>query len=873
MLRPKSATVIASLTLAALLGAGLTACGGGGGGGGGGGNNGGGTDTPAASPALTFNPATVRATINAGTSLTLNVLATVNRPADFANATTVVASVTDSAGVIQPSAQLIRDSDTQYHAILQSAPGLAAGTYTGNFNVRLCRDSGCASQFPGSPMLLPYSFQVVPAGQATFTATPTVALAGTAHLGGAAPAAIDVAIAGEGRSWTVASGAGWLKPARASGTGSGTLNVVFDTTGLALGSYNTTLTITASDGQVASLPASLTVLPSGLTTGANGVTFTAVNGAPIPTQVVSIGTDDNSAASWSAVSNAPWLRLSPTSGGTPSTTVLTVDPTVGSLASASYNSSITLSAPGLSTRALPVALNLVPATLTTSANSLTLGGTYGRDFSTSQTLTLSLNTSTNSWPWSLDGMPSWASATVASGSINQGGTSTVITARPANAAVGTTSVLVKAASRVNGDLAIAPTLLTINKDQHKLIPSETAVAFSASPSWTRLTRTLTVTDNFNNFTGMSASSSATWLVAGVNGNKLVLTADPTPFGPDTLNIATVTLTPNDADAKAPEPIRVALWKGTLTPTANVTLPLPYATVIADPIRPYAYAHNGGAYIDVYNLYSGQKVITITGLAASLGDMVTSANGDVLHVLNLSNHALTSIDLNTFAVLSQLPLTGVDKTTRLKIIRPNGVEVLVLGDGRAYLTAGGVYQGTLPLTAGVIAASGDGKLVVQQQENTSAVQVTSVSVDYASLGGGMLYPARIPAASHSGGGALGQDIAVSADGTRIYSASATPKLCAIASPADLGVLGYLAAGDGTPNNVELGSDGRIYCGAATRATVSDVWVYDTTGKLLNQFKLAAGAKQLLPRQMAVSGDGLLLIGITDDGATTIVPVGP
>jgi len=42
---------------------------------------------------------------------------------------------------------------------------------------------------------------------------------------------------------------------------------------------------------------------------------------------------------------------------------------------------------------------------------------------------------------------------------------------------------------------------------------------------------------------------------------------------------------------------------------------------------------------------------------------------------------------------------------------------------------------------------------------------------------------------------------------------------------------------------------------------------------NEVKLAAGARQLLPRQMAVSGDGLLLIGITDDGATTIVPVGP
>jgi hypothetical protein len=295
-------------------------------------------------------------------------------------------------------------------------------------------------------------------------------------------------------------------------------------------------------------------------------------------------------------------------------------------------------------------------------------------------------------------------------------------------------------------------------------------------------------------------------------------------------------------------------------------------VIADPIRPYAYAHNGGAYIDVYNLYSGQKVATITGLAAGLGDMVTSANGDTLHVLNLSNRSLTSIDLNTRAVLSQLPVAA-DKSTRLKIIRPNGVEVLLLSDGAAYLTAGGAGLSALPLKAGVIAASGNGKLVVQQEENTSTVQVTSVSVDYASLGGGMLYPAKIPAASHAGGGTLGQDIAVSADGTRIYTASATPKLCVISSPADLGVLGYLAVGDGTPNNIKLGSDGRIYCGAAARATVSDVWVYDTTGKLLNQFKLAAGARQLLPRQMVVSGDGLLLIGITDDGAATIVPVGP
>jgi len=860
MLRP---VYLLPLLLAAL----LTGCGGGGGGGAAAPDPG----TPAVSPALSFNPATVRGTVNAGTSLTLNVIASVARPADFANAGTVVASIVDGNGVLLPTAQLIRDSDTQYHAVLQTAPSLAAGTYTGNLSVRLCRDSGCASQFPGSPMLLPYSLQVVPAGQLTFSATPAVAFNATAHLGGAAPAPVSIAISGEGRTWTASSGAAWLKATPASGSGSGTLSAAFDPAGLAVGEYSTTLTVLASDGQSATLTATLSVQPSGLVT-ANGVVFNAVNGAPIATQVIPLDTDDKSSASWSAVANAGWLRISPTSGKTPATAVLTVDPTAGALASASYNSSVTFSATGLPARELPVTLNLTPATLSASVNSITLGGTYGRDFSASPSVTLSLNTSTNSWPWTLGTLPAWASATVASGSVNQAGSKTAFKALPIGAPVGASSVLVNATARVNGDQVVAPVLLNINRDKHKLLPSETGVAFSGSPGWTRLTRTLTVQDNYGSFGGMSAASNQPWLVAGVSGNKLTLTADPTPLGTDTLNIATVTLTPLDADASAPEPIRVAMWKGTHTPVANVSTVLTYSNVITDPIRPYAYVHNGGAYVDIYNLYSGQKAGSITGLGASLGDMATSANGDYLFLLNLSSRTLATIDLNTLAVVSQLPVDA-DASTRLKVIRPNGVEMLVLSTGAAYLTSNGARL-SLPLSGGgPLAASGDGKSLLQQQENSATVQITTLSVDYSALNGGTLYPARIAAASHANTGTLGQDIAVSADGTRIYTASGTPKLCSILNPVDLGVLGYLAAGDGTPNNVKLGSDGRIYCGAAVKTSTSDVWVYDTSGKLLNQFKLAGTGKQLLPRQLAVSGDGTILIGITDDGVATIVPVGP
>jgi hypothetical protein len=172
--------------------------------------------------------------------------------------------------------------------------------------------------------------------------------------------------------------------------------------------------------------------------------------------------------------------------------------------------------------------------------------------------------------------------------------------------VGSSSRLINATATVNGDQVKAAVLLTINKDQHTLIPSETAVALSGSPGWSRLSRTITVTDNFGNFGGMSASSSAGWLAANVNGNKIALAADPSALATDSLNLATVTITPTDADAVAPEVIRVAMWKGTRTPSSNTTTVLPYSNVVTDPLRPYAYVHNGGTYIDVYHLYTGRK---------------------------------------------------------------------------------------------------------------------------------------------------------------------------------------------------------------------------------------------------------------------------
>jgi hypothetical protein len=870
MLRLRPAHAAITFLISAL----LAGCGGGGGGGG---NNGGGTTTPVASPALSFNPASVNASVIAGTSLTTNVIATVTRPGDFTNAS-VFASVVDANSVLQPNVQVINDSASQYHAVLQTSPTLAAGTYQGSFSVRLCRDSACASQFPGSPVALPYNITVIPAGSATFSAVPAMPLSATAQSGAAAPASVTVNISALGRSWSALSGASWLKLSAASGNGDSSLSVSYDATGLAQGDYSTSLSITSNDQLTVTLPVTLSVLPPGLVLGSNSVTFNAINGAPIPTQIVSLDTDNKITTAWTAASNAAWLGVSPTAGSTPATTVLTVDSTVGTLKSGTYNAAITIAPTGLATRTLPVTLNLTPATLQASSGTVTLGGVYGRDFSSSQPLTLGLNTSTNTWPWQLNGLPAWVNANATSGTVNQAGASIAVKANSASASAGVSSKLVAATAQVNGDTVTTPILFTLNKDIHKLLPAETAVAFVSTPGWTRLTRVISVSDNFASFAGMSATSDQPWLVVGVSSEKLILTADPSQQLNDTLATATITVTPSDPDVKAPETIRVALWKGSVTPTPAVatTATLPYTTVVADPARPYAYVHNGGAYIDVYNVYTGLKEASITGFSAHLGDMAVTPNGSTLYVVDIDNSRITSVNLTTRSIAGQLPLAVAgSKATRLKLVRPNGVEMLVLSDGQAYLTASGARLANLPLAgSGTLAASADGKLVVQQDEGNATIQHTSVSVDYAALNNGTLFAAKVVAASHSSPGTQGQDVWVSSDGKSIYTAAATPKSCTIMNAADLGIMGYMAIGDAAPNNIEVAIDGRIFCAGAAKATSNDVYMYDSSGAtLLQQYKLSTTGKALLPRQLAVSGDGWVLVGITEDGVLNFLPVGP
>lgn len=127
----------------------LGACGGGGGGGGS-------SAAAGSTPALALSPASLSATFEVGESVTLPVDAV----AQVAVTGTVYVVIQDSNGVINPIVPITSNLNGSQTATFQTSSSLAAGTHTGNIEVRLCRDAGCTSQYPGSPVLLPYTFTV-----------------------------------------------------------------------------------------------------------------------------------------------------------------------------------------------------------------------------------------------------------------------------------------------------------------------------------------------------------------------------------------------------------------------------------------------------------------------------------------------------------------------------------------------------------------------------------------------------------------------------------------------------------------------------------------------------------------------------------------
>ena len=129
----------------------LAACGGGGGGGGG-------TPPPPPPPAQSYavSPSTVMDSFTAGAP----TAATVTLKPSQSLPSTVYFGIGDTAGAIDANATVTANNDGSYTLTVNPLATLAAGSHRGNFTVTVCSDQACKSQLAGSPVKVPFDFEV-----------------------------------------------------------------------------------------------------------------------------------------------------------------------------------------------------------------------------------------------------------------------------------------------------------------------------------------------------------------------------------------------------------------------------------------------------------------------------------------------------------------------------------------------------------------------------------------------------------------------------------------------------------------------------------------------------------------------------------------
>jgi hypothetical protein len=412
---------------------------------------------------------------------------------------------------------------------------------------------------------------------------------------------------------------------------------------------------------------------------------------------------------------------------------------------------------------------------------------------------------------------------------------------------------------------------------YEVLASDNGVAFVSAPGLAHLSEAVRVTDGRGAPVGWYARSDRDWLsvtTEGSGGEEVVLTADPAGLRADQVAYATVTLSPN-ADAPAGDRIRVGLWVASEEPPATAKVVEKAQWLVTDPIRPYAYVDDGGTDIRVYNVFTGKPQGTLPGIAAELGSLAVSSDGSRLFAADLAKSEVVPIDLDRLSSGSSWPLESADPTD-LAYARTRGHGLVVTGTGRFYdADSGALLAPTFRGGAsGIVAidASLDGTRLCRIDRG-SPYGMECYPLDFDVDSGGLDVGAAVTGDStgDSGVGSNGQDIAVSVDGSLAVVASAAPYNFRAYDSS--GAVVQMLGGDAYPNNVEVTDQGVIVAGASVAHGPADVWLYALDGAPLASHRMSGDGRNLRPRQLKASGDGMRIVALTEDPALAFVTAVP
>ncbi len=835
------------------------------------------TPPPVTTQLLSMAPTTLSANVAVGASASITIRISVS------NGTLpdgiVFGAVRNGGAFFSPTVELAVIDSTNISVTLHTQPHPSKGRFKGQIDLYLCDDAACLSPLAGAPLVAPFDITV---DDASLQAYPIYSTAISVHKGEVLNKQLSVSVTGIGPfvNWTANSPQSWLTVQGGTGIGPGLFNLGFKTENLAEGLQSANVVVRAANGQTVNVPLQVQVLPVSFTSIGGMPSFSAVNGAPVKSQLLSFTLNNKLSVPWSVRSTKSWLQVKALAGSSPPTVSIEPDASLGSLASGNHLADLVISSAGVPDMVLTTQLALTPATLSSSMNTITLGGEKGRDPSRSQLFSLSLNTGTKAWPYTVNTLPDWLSSSSLVGTVNEIGTSISMAVRGEKIGPGSKSATVMVSSQVNGDLLKLPLTVNVNADQRRLLPSEWGVALSSSPNGTTLSRTIAIRQNFGDNLDWTASSDTAWLrvngsgSTGSGASNLVMTADPSLVPVETVSYAKVTVR-TDSPGVDPTVIRVAIWRSATGLTTIKKLRTTYNQVVADKIRPFVYARSDTG-VDVFNVYTGQRISGVSGVTGSWLPMSVSPDGSRLYALNVNN--IEVFDLDSLSKVATWPLVrpmNIAGPVLLAIQSPrvNGVDVVLLNDGQAYIRGLNVAK-DLPFVW-------DGPLVTSLDGNFLYDGSGRYSLDFSEMSGGVLFFKRLnDAYSHTGPNLM--DIAVAEDGHHGYAAAGAGVYentiflgyhCSAYDPTSSEFKGLLYA-DAYPNNVEITRDGRVLCGVTTGSGAFDFRLYTSDGTLVRSFRVSEGRLSgLRSGQLVATSDGFAVTAITEDGFLAFVPIGP
>jgi hypothetical protein len=211
-------------------------------------------------------------------------------------------------------------------------------------------------------------------------ATPSPSSLVFAALPGSTPApqTINVTAGTAATAWaaSVSSGSPWLTISASTTLTPGVLTVSANPTGMAEGTYNATITLSApgATNSPISIPVTLAVKTAVLSVAPTSLNFfgtSTLNPTPQTFQVSNLGTGN---LGWSASVTSNWLGLSAMTGTAPST--VTVSPNTSTLTNNTYSDTITVASPDVNNSPATIAVSTVVGTMLFSDNFSTGAGNW-----------------------------------------------------------------------------------------------------------------------------------------------------------------------------------------------------------------------------------------------------------------------------------------------------------------------------------------------------------------------------------------------------------------------------------------------------------------------------------------------------------------